>query len=495
MTQTLERPADTATWPVRRPHQDRAIGKLTTALRVGGRAQLHWACGTGKTLVGRWLSDDLDAALTVVFMPSIALVAQTLAEWQTGSPVPFTAIVVCSDRTTGDAWAIDPGWWTQHGVTVTTDPKRVAGFLRGESEHRRVVFATYHSAPVIADAARQAHADFDLMFCDEAHRLAGASDERFQVVLHDREIPARRRVFATATPVFAKSRRPEFLSMSNVDLFGPVADRLDFADAIATGLLVDYQVLVLDVAGNAEDLDAGASVSAVIAAARNEISRVITFHSRVASARQFAGEIDGLRLPDGRTVRARAVAGADPIADRRAVLAQLAAGGRKTLSLVSNARCLTEGIDVPTGTTAPATPARPASCCGSTSGTSTWPPSRRVSSTTAASTRTSPGWSTCSASGRPRPAAPRSPGPRPTRACSSAGGPARSAAPTWRVRCPLTGLRPSRQSPAGRGRSTAPGGPPTRPRSSRSPPATTASTSTTPTSQTSASTGPASEPR
>ncbi len=361
MTAALARPTGTpaepvtepgaAGWPQRRPHQVRALANLTAAYERTGRAQIHWACGTGKTLVGRWLAEDLRAETTLVLVPSLALVAQTLAEWQTGSAWPFTAIVVCSDRTTGDAWRVDPGWWAQHGVQVTTDAAPVTSFLTGRSARPRVVFSTYHSAPVVAAAARRSRTVFDLMVCDEAHRLAGEPDDRFRVALDDGHLRARRRLFTTATPVYAQQDRHcagPTLSMSDMAMFGPVADRLDFAQAIADGLLVDYQVLVLDAAGDAGRLaDATLAPAAVAAAAREGLTRVITFHSRVANARRFASDIDGLRLPDGRAIRARAVAGTDPTTQRRAALADLAAGGPGALTLVANARCLTEGVNVP----------------------------------------------------------------------------------------------------------------------------------------------------
>lgn len=335
--------------PQRRAHQVRALDAITKTIRHGGRAQIHWACGTGKTLVSRWLAEDLEVRTALVLVPSLALVAQALAEWQTASDWPFQAIVVCSDRSTGDAWRVDPGWWTQHGVRVTTDAAVVSGFMSGRSSLPRIVFSTYHSAPVVAEAINRARGEFDLMVCDEAHRLAGSADERFRIALDDGELPSRRRLFTTATPVFANGRPGSAaLSMSDTSVFGPVVDRLDFAEAIEAGLLVDYQVLVLDATGDIGDLDAGTAVPAVLAAASREgLTRVISFHSRVARARRFAGDVDGLQLPDGRTVSAQAIAGADPTAVRRAALARLGEGSPKALTLVSNARCLTEGVNVP----------------------------------------------------------------------------------------------------------------------------------------------------
>lgn len=63
-----------------RPHQIDALTSLTAALAVHDRAQLTMACGTGKTLVGRWHAQASDAEQVLVLLPSLTLVAQTLRE-------------------------------------------------------------------------------------------------------------------------------------------------------------------------------------------------------------------------------------------------------------------------------------------------------------------------------------------------------------------------------------------------------------------------------
>lgn len=337
-------------YPQRRPHQRRALRNLTEVYQRTSRAQVYWACGTGKTLLGRWLHDDLQSDITLVLVPSLALVAQSLAEWQTGSPEPFAAIVVCSDPSTRDSWRIDRGWWADHGVTVTTDHYDISAFLRRRIDRPRVVFSTYHSASIVAGAARRAGVRFDLVVSDEAHRLAGFPDERFGVALDDVALPARRRLAVTATPVHASTRLvgSTSVSMSDKGLFGPVADRIDLADAIAAGLLVDYQVLVIDGTGLDGAVSPGtAAAAALVAGTREGLTRIISYHSRVSRARQFANDVHGLVLPDGRAVRASAVAGVDSTAIRMAALATLADTSPDTVSVVSNARCLAEGVNIP----------------------------------------------------------------------------------------------------------------------------------------------------
>lgn len=95
----------------RRPHRQRTLDAIIDTYRRTDRCQIHWAPGTGKTLLGRWLAEDLNASTVVVFVPSLALIAQTLAEWQRVPGWDFTPLVVCSDRTTVDSWRVDAGRW------------------------------------------------------------------------------------------------------------------------------------------------------------------------------------------------------------------------------------------------------------------------------------------------------------------------------------------------------------------------------------------------
>ncbi|UQX13556.1 DEAD/DEAH box helicase [Candidatus Mycobacterium methanotrophicum] len=339
--------------PVVRPHQAEALVALDAALGVGPRARVIMACGTGKTLVGRWYAQRVRAGVTVVVVPSLGLVAQTLSEWRSAAGWPFEALITCSDPSTADGVgerAADDGrdvgapFWARLRARVTTSAGVVAQRLVAHDAARPlVVFSTYHSVHVVAAALRSAGVIADLVLADEAHTLAGRSRREFRVVLTD-ELPARRRVFMTATQVTAAAGQGGAVSIDDGELFGPVAYRLDFGDAIARGLLVDYRVLVYETPGQCLVPDL---LAALAAAAGHGVGRVLSFHGRVAKARAFAAAADGVVLADGRTVVARSVAGADPVKQREQALALLEAARPDELVVVASARCLSAGIDVP----------------------------------------------------------------------------------------------------------------------------------------------------
>jgi superfamily II DNA or RNA helicase len=338
-----------------------ALTALTSHVGVGGRAVLVMPCGSGKTLVGRWLAERVDAKLAVVCVPSLALLPQTLTAWRMhGSGWAHRSMIVGSDPSSGRVVRADdmelPGW-ARGAVQASTAVSVITDFLREPGPGRRLIFSTYHSAPRVAAALRAAGKVADLLVCDEAHHLVGRPRSEFRAVLDEQRFPARRRVAMTATPVEAAAweddlgdtASPGTLSMDDIATFGPVAHRASFGDAVDAGRLVDYDVHVLakpadDSAPDGRSVNAGA---AVLSAARDGATRVLTFHTRVSHAADLAAHLDGRVLPGGKRVRALYLESAHNARERQAVLDHLAAPGPNEVVVVASARVLSEGVDVP----------------------------------------------------------------------------------------------------------------------------------------------------
>ena len=170
-----------------RPHQVAALADLTRALAVHDRTQLVMACGTGKTLVGRWYAQSSEANRILVMLPSLGLVAQTLREWRRanrGSSWRFNALEVCSDPTTAEGAAeragdadedvipLEEGTWEEVEARVTTSVRRAADWLQRRSDQVSVVFSTYHSSPVVSEA-QQGNAAEDRVLHEGQRRVAG----------------------------------------------------------------------------------------------------------------------------------------------------------------------------------------------------------------------------------------------------------------------------------------------------------------------------------
>lgn len=132
---------------------------------------------------------------------------------------------------------------------------------RHDADHMSVVYATYHSIDVISRAQLEhGLADFDLIVCDEAHRTTGATfgdeDESNFVKVHDAAfIRSAKRIYMTATPriygdtakASAERDNVALCSMDDESLYGKLLYVITFSEAVKRGLLVDYKVIVLSV--------------------------------------------------------------------------------------------------------------------------------------------------------------------------------------------------------------------------------------------------------
>ena len=146
---------------------------------------------------------------------------------------------------------------------ATTEPARLATEMskRHDAQHMSVVYSTYHSIDVISRAQHEHGLEnFDLIICDEAHRTTGATfeteDESNFVRVHDADyIRAAKRIYMTATPrIYGDSAKASaekdsvaLCSMDDEKLYGKELFVITFSEAVKRGLLVDYKVIVLAV--------------------------------------------------------------------------------------------------------------------------------------------------------------------------------------------------------------------------------------------------------
>ena len=146
---------------------------------------------------------------------------------------------------------------------ATTEPARLATEMskRHDAQHMSVVYSTYHSIDVISRAQHEHGLEnFDLIICDEAHRTTGATfdteDESNFVRVHDAEyIRSAKRLYMTATPriygdtakASAEKDNVALCSMDDEKLYGKELFVITFSEAVKRGLLVDYKVIVLAV--------------------------------------------------------------------------------------------------------------------------------------------------------------------------------------------------------------------------------------------------------
>ena len=389
-----------------RDHQDEAVTEVREGLETADRGQLVMACGTGKTYTAQLIAEDRGCDQVLVLVPSLALVSQTVAEWCHDASIPIRALAVCSDTQVGKrrVGGDDAIQYDIHDLAfpATTDAAKLAERMNGgDSDQMTVVFSTYHSLDVISKAqCEYGLPAFDLAICDEAHRTTGQIDADREasnfVRVHDREfLRADKRLYMTATPRIytdaarskARERSTVLCTMDDEEMFGQVLFYRGFDWAIRNGLLSDYRVVVLALD---EDL-VSASVQRSLAA-DNELKlsdavkilgsykalmkhsvdpeefgddpapvrRAMAFSNTIRESERIRREFDGVvreyhanyalsaDAPDWHC-EVEHVDGSTRATEREELLRWLGEGDESggACRILSNVRCLGEGVDVP----------------------------------------------------------------------------------------------------------------------------------------------------
>ncbi|WP_375707056.1 DEAD/DEAH box helicase [Bartonella sp. AA126HLJHH] len=250
-------------------HQQEALKAVCEGLKEADRGKLIMACGTGKTFTSLKIAEALagQGKRVLFLVPSLSLMSQTIREWTADTAIPLRSFAVCSDTQVGkrrkaqdDAAELDV---SDLALPATTDSQKLGEKANKTSpDAMTVVFATYHSIQVISDAQKKyALPEFDLIICDEAHRTTGAvlgtdkSESEFIKVHNNSLIRGKKRLYMTATPrIFSDNAKKQaneidavLASMDDEELYGKILYSYSFSHAVKNGLLTPYKIIVLGV--------------------------------------------------------------------------------------------------------------------------------------------------------------------------------------------------------------------------------------------------------
>ncbi len=269
-----------------------------------------------------------------------------------------------------------------------------------------VVFSTYQSIDVIAKAQKEllknGFGEFDLIICDEAHRttgvsLAGEDESAFTKVHDDGFIKGNKRLYMTATPRLysddTKSKAAQadatLCSMDDPKLYGEEIYRIGFGEAVERDLLTDYKVLILTLS----DKDVPPAVQRMVADKESEINaddaskligcinalskqvlgdegiikatdpepmrRAVAFCANIAVSKKITATYNTATdayissLPPANkeqmvSVASKHIDGTMSAPERDELLGWLKAETRSgECRILTNVRCLSEGVDVP----------------------------------------------------------------------------------------------------------------------------------------------------
>ena len=351
-----------------------ALNKIGGELKKKSRTTVVMACGTGKTDVGFWYYQSLNTRLTLVLVPSIALVKQIRSDWLSQIQKKVVTFQLCSSKDTSkkdDEYILEK---KDLGMTIETDPKILKKWLSKYKNENKIIFSTYQSSKIIQKALGNKQF-VDLAIFDEAHRTATVKknlDSNFNFALFDKNIKIKKRLFMTATRRIVSSKQVDtsgsgklLVSMDNEEIYGKICYNLSFFDAakkykaIARPKIILSEVLSsevdefrtknssTDVKGEKVKSDYLArQISLKKAIINKKIKKVFCFHNSVPQSKTFTDstkpESIGFHLKNFYTDY---VSGAMRM-NLRDKKMDLFKSSRN--AIISNARCLIEGVDVPT---------------------------------------------------------------------------------------------------------------------------------------------------
>ncbi len=373
-------------------YQQFALNDVLTGFEKNDRGKMIMACGTGKTLVSLHVAEKIagKGGFVLYLVPSISLILQSMREWSDNANIKHYYVAVCSDKSTGEEGSI-----TELESPVSTDAETLKPYIKNRpKDAMTVIFSTYHSIEVVQKAMKGE--SFDIVFCDEAHRTTGVEDQSFFTFVHDnKNIHSKKRLYMTATPRIYNDKiqakvGDALYSMDNEKNYGPEFHKLSFTDAVQKyHALSDFKVKIAIVPADKVDKDFQLSVAGkemsmpldertLLAAVWHGIQypeddeehpqllqKVIAFSNRIDRSQMFAGEITDHNnnsrsfekvvrefnkvKPTGNNVEVRHVDGKHNAMNRRDKMRWLGRSNedKTTCRILSNARCLSEGVDVP----------------------------------------------------------------------------------------------------------------------------------------------------
>ncbi len=337
-----------------------------TPLKNRSRCILNAACGTGKTLMALFIKQKLKAKRTLIAVPSLNLLSQLFREWVVNIKDKDTKFLLIGSNsdTSGDLVEAN------NDLLTTTDPKEIKKWYlkhttNDNSNPDIVVITTYQSANKISKKC-----EFDLGIFDEAHRTIGVKDSIFSYLLYDDNVKIKKRLFMTATPKFYKNNSKDdtedVICMKNKELYGDIANIYSIDMALENKMLTPYEILHIYCTNKefvkyyednklikcGEDGLKKASSQLVSAAImllkgmyKYDYKHVVTYHSSIKKAREFASILESIRKPVlNKKINISSVDGTDSVKKRMKYFKEFK---EATRSILCTSKILQEGVNIP----------------------------------------------------------------------------------------------------------------------------------------------------
>ena len=320
-------------------------------------------CGGGKTMMTYWFIRQLPKQhnLAIIALPSLQLVAQTknnINKQQIAREEHWNHISICSE----------PNNNLSNNTTSIEDIKNWLQSTQNDSS-LRIIFTTYQSGKVLSEAIKELNQGIDIIIFDESHKATGKRNSLFTHLLDDNNIKADKRWFVTATPKYNLHKREDAFGFNNKEVFGDEICKIDYRTLLKYDMVTAFKLNCLGVNNEVikefieenvwiklEEFDQEtqsrfvASLFALhMAYEQGIVTRVISYHSRNLYAERFEQVLKTLsqskhpKFPAFYGLEVYRCEGGDTKGNKQ----KLNALAKAKKAIVTNARVLTEGIDVP----------------------------------------------------------------------------------------------------------------------------------------------------
>ncbi|MBX0311042.1 MAG: DEAD/DEAH box helicase family protein, partial [Sulfurihydrogenibium sp.] len=372
-----------------RPYQKEAIESVIKGFQSNDRGKLIMPPGTGKTLVSLRIAESFGKGSLILFLcPSIALLDQSIKAWKKDSEIPINAYAVVSDKGVGKDDELNARSLLSH--PATTSAEELIKIFKLNKDKLNVIFSTYQSLDVIKQAQILGLPEFDLILCDEAHRTAGVSkkeETNFKLIHSNENIKGKKRLYMTATPKVFDVKGEEkkkieeenlikIFDMSDEEIFGPKFFEYSFRKAIEEGYLSNYRIVAMEldkkvvqkelyeylISEGSLNIDETTKLVGLGRLIKGEvynedgnpldlkIKSGIVFTNRVSKSKQIAEEFPKIFQEYFKTTppaEVKHIDGNMSAFEKSNRIKWLKGGDDNKAHILTNAKVLTEGIDVP----------------------------------------------------------------------------------------------------------------------------------------------------
>lgn len=350
--------------------QKKALIDLKQHFINNNRGSLFLPCGTGKSLIGYWFSKYNNYKTNIILVPNLSLVSQTLKVWVNQSIANNKNIkwlVVCSDKDinlNNDPFVANT---KELPFKTTTNETEIKKFILDNKNDNFVIIATYNSSHKISSSINKKKFKFDLAIFDEAHRTVGTKNKLFSKLLYEKNINIEKRLFMTATKRLVKNFK-DIIDMNDEKIYGKVAHEMSFKQAIESKekILSDYNFISKGIDKeeiyslwkqnpNVRHLDLDETnmkyMSSLILMFKTikkyNLKKGISFHNSINSAKNFKiiAETYQKYLNPKNDIQLFHISSRNNSSGDKYSIIKDFENDKK--SIITNARCLVEGVDVP----------------------------------------------------------------------------------------------------------------------------------------------------